>query len=429
MSLHTIPMVAKFHHTNEHLYCNDCGNPLHGSVVSSILDEVVKSIEEVRNMMGDVTDMQAHVRGVENQRGDSKDKESNQYKSRYNDITPVYQKAINEVRDKLTEYPLTGGIDFRPNGVHAMDSIYQNNMNKPAFNSKEVNRFIRENDIKGAIKDSPHGLSKNSKMPGGSEDMPTATCKLGSILRNKDGSTCKHCYVDKPGAFMKRNDPQKHYWRNFLGLSNPHLYGAALSYQIAQHPDSRFRFQSSGDSQSPHHFALKMDVARANPDKQFWIATREAKMLKDYIEAHSFEMRDFAIPSNVTVRVSTQDEGVHPEEEHMVRSVTKMHPNITATSVNAAHKDQYGSKAYTCPSAGKTGDENSCEFHNCNACWDSSIPWIDYSGHGDKDIHPDYSEEDMEKVIQAMGESQRIRDMKTEQPVSRVIPDYFNLNQ
>ena len=427
MTVGSVPHNARFHNDNAHLYCNRCGGPMHSSMIGDILDEVVKSIADVRAAMVNTSDLQASSKGVENQRGKEDDMFSNNMIARYGDLEPIYDKAIKEVREGLKSYPITGGVDLRPDGKHIMESIYHSQMGQPALSSKAVNNFIRESNIKGATKNNHHGLSQTSNMWGASEDLPTAACPVGKTLRNVEGSTCRHCYVDKSGSKMRGNSAQQHYWRNLLGLANPHQYAAALSYQIAQHPDKRFRFNSSGDTQNAHHFAIKMDVARANPDTQFWLATREAHQLEEYLKAHPPETREEAIPPNVTVRLSTTMQKQHPKEDSRIHRLTQMHPRITSTSVNASHLGK--DKVYVCPAAGKSGTENTCEHWNCDACWDPSIPWIDYTGHGDKEIRPDHTREEMEAVIQAMDNSEKIRLSRQNPTPGPTIPEQFRFRQ
>ena len=115
--------------------------------------------------------------------------------------------------------------------------------------------------------------------------------------------------------------------------------------------------------QGPHHFAIHSDVARAHPDKRFWLSTREQNSLEDWLNAGG------QIPSNLTIRVSQhrQHVPIHGiEEDKQTKKISKlmaMHPNIVGSSVNASHL--YDGDVWVCPAANKEGDEGTCEYHGC----------------------------------------------------------------
>lgn len=415
-----IPHNALLHNDNSHLHCEICRDPLHPPLMQDVIQ---LSIDEVRNQITQGTQMWAGARGEENFRRDNPnlgDKPLQEMRVR--EIEPMYQQALKEVREGLSQYPIEGGVNLRhEDGSHIMEHIYRNETGRDVVGKGAIGQFIRDNDIKGHTVSSPDGLSGPSKMPGSSEDTPTWACPIGSNLRGDANSVCSGCYVDSI-LHTKHDSVQHHQARNLLGLAKPHRYAAALSYQMGQSPGDLVRLNSSGDNQGPHHFAIHSDVARAHPDKRFWLSTREQNHLEDWLNAGG------QIPPNLTIRVSQhkQHTPVHGlsdnKQSKKVSALMTMHPNIVGSSVNASHL--YDDNVWVCPAAGKKGDEGTCEYHGCDACWDPTIPAIDYTGHGSKNMH--HSLDEMEGMFAETKRRWTEAQLKTKQaPVS----EGFDLSQ
>jgi hypothetical protein len=379
-----IPHNALLHDDNSHLYCEVCKEPLHDELMQDVIQ---LSIEAVREQMRTGDQHWASARGEENWKG-----KGAVTRIRAKDIDPVYVQALDEVRDGLSQYPLQGGLQLRhDDGSHILEHIWRQQTGSIPASKSHVNsaigQFIRNNEIKGHTTKDTHGLSSMDKMWGPSEDTPTWGCPMGTKLRGVDGSVCEGCYVDNI-PHLKSDSVQSHQIKNLLGLANPQMYAAALSWQLGQANHDMIRLNSSGDIQNAHHFALLSDVAAAHPDKKFWLSTREHEQLGKFMESGG------RIPANLTVRVSQhmQHQTVHDSEQ--MRGLMASHPNITGSSVNASHK--YGNgEVWVCPAAGETSPNNTCEAHNCDACWDPSIKAIDYTGHGSKKFHHSLEDEQL----------------------------------
>ena len=378
-----IPHNALLHNDNSHLYCEVCREPLHEELLQ---DVITRSIADIREQLRTGEQHWASARGEENFRG-----EGAVTRIRSKAIDPVYVKALEEVRDGLTQYPIQGGVQLRANdGSDMMEHIWRSQTGAiPASKShasSAIGAFIRDNGIKGHTTKDTHGMSSMDKMWGASEDTPTWGCNLGSKLRSEEGSVCEGCYVDNI-AHLKSDSVQAHQTRNLLGLANPQMYAAALSWQIGQTGHDHIRLNASGDIQNPHHYALLSDVANAHPDKKFWLSTREADHLGKFLKAGG------QIPPNLNIRVSQhmQHHPVHHTKQ--LSNLIASHPNITGSSVNASHKYEPGG-VYVCPAAGKKGEQNRCETHNCTACWDPNVKAIDYTGHGSSAFHHSLDEEE-----------------------------------
>ena len=372
------PENAIIHHDTRHLICPSCGGPAHDDLLQDIL---VRSIEEINNLLpqlGAGLDVFRASRGYEGPGGEGSMIEATKLP-----IHPTWQAGIDEARQGLAQYPITGSDVSLRDGVggHVMQDIYQQQTGKPAMSPKQILRHIKDTNIKGINStsiDGHGGMSSPSKMWGGADDLPTAACAVGATLRHQEGTPCSGCYAD----FSRQNQEpaQKIQWRNMLGLANPQMYAAALSYQIENHQQGdHIRLFSSGDLQSPEHLSMLMDVARAHPEKKFWLPTREWQHVGAWADANG-GVGQANIPENMSLRLSVPKGGrlAGGLVEHMANS----HPQISTSTMNASHLNP--DQVWVCPSAGHKGDEGTCEYHGCNACWDPSIEHIDYSGHTTK---------------------------------------------
>ena len=438
----SIPDNAKIYPETAHLYCDTCREPQHPRLINDIL---LRSIEDLQGILDDSKGtkgmgMWYGARGVpEDEQGTG-----GVYRNLANDLDPVYEKAFGEIRENLKDYPLQGGHNYTgENGNQLFETIYSQKTNQiPSY--QRIEAFIKNNNIKGIAETNraSGGMSEPSKMWGGSEDLPTAGCQVGGIMRKVKNSTCSGCLVDFGQGKMDAAERQK--YANMVGLANPRLYAAALSWQIANHTyGDKIRLNSSGDIQNAHHIALLADVARSHPQKKFWLATREREALLEYLEANGGVDNHDNIPSNMTVRLSAQMQGSHPdtaskvkmkklygEYETFVSDNLAKHPQIMSSSVNAGHLDP--ENVYLCPSAGHKGSEGTCEHWNCDACWDPNIH-VDYTGHSSKAVinHVDRDKEPDKAAAldQAKINSDLYRQNKSPRDDSQFIPDDFDINQ
>ena len=365
-----------------HLICPTCGGPAHhDDMVHQLL---VKSIDEVRSLHADPNmkgvDLFYASRGYERPPEGGSTLDAAQLP-----IDPMHQRAIDEARQGLSQYPITGSnLQFRDGqGGHVMHGIYLNQTGKPHNGPRDILNFIRESKIKGintTTLDSQGGMSNPGKMWGGSEDHPTAACNVGAAMRKQPGSPCYGCYVD----FGRQNQAgaQRIQWANLMGLANPNMYAAALSYQIENHSQGdRLRFFSGGDLQSPNHLAMLVDIAKQHPEKMFWLPTREIGHVGKYLDANKTAdgLHTVPIPENLTLRLSSPKGDLsHQLTQHMAES----HPQITMSTMNASHQNH--EEVWVCPSAGHKDEKGTCEHWGCDACWNPSIRHIDYSGHSVK---------------------------------------------
>ena len=386
-----VPDNAKWHDQSKHHICPYCGGPkFDNSLVSDLIQRSLESVKYVRDFFDE------NPRGMAawlDQRGaydGEQDGKGIIDRNRASPISGHWARARDHARKGLSNYGTTNRFDFRPDGQHIMEAIFAQTTGSPARSSKEIFDFIKKNRIKGHT--DAHvahgGLSDPSKMHGGSDDLPTAACKVGAHLRGIEGTPCSGCYADQGN--MRYAEPQRKQWDNLIGLANPQMYGAALSYQIGNHMQGhRIRFLSSGDLQSASHLSLLADVARAHPEKQFWLPTREHNDVLRFLMDNGglsqtgewSENALSALPPNLAVRLSAP-EGSMESFDMMHQSLMK-HPQVSASTMNHAAQDP---TVHLCPAAGKKGEQGKCATHHCDACWDPSIQVIDYTGHGSRNV-------------------------------------------
>ena len=199
------------------------------------------------------------------------------------------------------------------------------------------------------------GLSNPSKMPGLSYGIPAIACNIGSILRKFVGSVCSKCYAYK-GMYVFPVVKEAQARRLAILTGDLDQWEAdmiqllALKYRKKTGDDRVFRWHDSGDIQSVAHFQAIVNIANALPDIQFWIPTKEYKLVRTFT---------VAIPDNLTVRVSAP----------MLGDTLPMIPDTVGSTVGTGEGFECG--AYT--RGGQCGP--------CRACWDKTVEWVDYPLH------------------------------------------------
>ncbi len=188
------------------------------------------------------------------------------------------------------------------------------------------------------------GLSKPSKMPGPSYNLPAASCQTGAKLAKIPGTICHGCYAMK-GRYRFRN-VRLALARRLESLSHPQWVYAMI---VLIKGEKFFRWHDSGDLQSVHHLKQIFEVCDATPETSHWLPTREARYLP---------LNHDSIPKNLTIRMSS----------HKVNQGPLKSWPWTSCVVNTGY--------HTCP-APYQGNE--CQ--NCRQCWDRDIPNVSYGKH------------------------------------------------
>ena len=188
------------------------------------------------------------------------------------------------------------------------------------------------------------GLSVPGKMPCYSINLPATACNVGSILAKISGTTCHGCYALKGRYRFKKT--KRAMARRLRAITGP-LWVKAMTALITGH--KYFRWHDSGDLQGPAHLKNIIEVAKATPDAQHWLPTREHKLLE--------LMDPDVLPKNLLIRVSaTKVNGPSP----------KWWPWTSTVSTTSK----------TCPAPDQGG-----KCRSCRACWDRSVSNVTYAKH------------------------------------------------
>jgi hypothetical protein len=199
---------------------------------------------------------------------------------------------------------------------------------------------------KDELKQITGGLSKPSKMPGFSYNLPATKCITGAKLVKIPGSVCSGCYALK-GRYRFPN--VKDAMQRRLDSINHPLWIKAMAASILETKTGFFRWHDSGDLQSLDHLKKIFEVCKLTPGIQHWLPTRETSIIA-CIQADE-------VPKNLIIRLSA----------HKVDGKASTFWPWTSTVVTSEK---------TCPAAEQ---ENKCK--DCRACWDRTIPNVAYGKH------------------------------------------------
>lgn len=200
-------------------------------------------------------------------------------------------------------------------------------------------------------------LSKPSKMPCHGYSIPAEVCKVGSKLRNVEGSPCSNCYAMK-GRYRFPN-VQKALTKRYEATFDPRWVDAMVT-QIAKTGDKYFRWHDSGDLQSVAHLLKIISIAERLPDVQFWLPTLETTIVYD-------TSRITDIPSNLTIRLSSTK----------INRARPVAPNLNRIyTVSTVIDDIAYAHGHVCPAPQQ---DNQCG--DCRACWDRSVANVCYWKH------------------------------------------------
>lgn len=222
------------------------------------------------------------------------------------------------------------------------------------------------------------GLSKPSKMPCYTYNLPASKCKTGAKLATIPGSVCFGCYAADNVAWKQRqakhdkrrfklsrycmHQTQHALKRRFESLQNP-LWVPAMVYLIRHFakPNTSygrpaikyFRWHDSGDVQSVNHFRNIIQIAEATSNVKHWMPTREYGIVTPH-----------KTPENLIVRLSA----------HMENSAPPSGYGLPTSTVSTGDKPENG--GLRCHANEREG---SCG--KCRKCWNPNIKNIDYKKH------------------------------------------------
>ena len=198
-------------------------------------------------------------------------------------------------------------------------------------------------------------LSDTSKMPGKSWGINADHCKTGFKLAKIAGTICSVCYAQKGFYTLYPAVKRAQDSRLELFEADRAAWIGAMIKLVGS--ELFFRWFDSGDLQSVEMLAAIVDVARATPCTQHWLATRERGIVKAWLQAGN------EWPSNLVCRISATYFDEVPANK------------LTPWS-SMAHKSTPMESAHNCPAPMQGG---SCG--DCRACWSQSVPLVTYHAH------------------------------------------------
>ena len=204
-------------------------------------------------------------------------------------------------------------------------------------------------------------LSATGKMPCPSFSTPAQACKTGSKLAKIKGSVCHGCYALK-GNYHYPNvkAPRAH---NLALLDDLAAWVPAMVQAISSSKHGGFfRWHDSGDLQSVDHLAAIADIAEALPGVQFWLPTKEAGMVKEFMQGGGY------VPENLVIRISMP---MVDQQPRLPKSIGWQARILTSTVHQNGPAHGFECKAYT--QGGKC--------LTCRACWSRDVPNVSYPKH------------------------------------------------
>lgn len=200
------------------------------------------------------------------------------------------------------------------------------------------------------------GLGSPSKMPGFSTGISATLCQVGAKLAKIEGSVCHDCYALK--ANYQYPSVKLGHARRFAALRNK-LWVPAMIRLIGHYTDPDvpyFRIHDSGDMQGIWHVLAWVRIAKALPGINFWCPSKEVAMIQA-----ARAIVGGAWPSNLVIRLSTPMIGKAPNA-----ALSSKGPTSTVNVEGGAQ----------CPAYTQDG-----ECRDCRACWDASVPNVNYPAH------------------------------------------------
>lgn len=208
-------------------------------------------------------------------------------------------------------------------------------------------------DLKLAI-EITGGLSKPSKMPCQSYNLPAIACKVGGKLAKAKNTVCDSCYALR-GNYrwpVVKNAMA----RKLKSILHPR-WVEAMVYLIEKTESSGFiRWHDSGDIQDLQHLENICEIAKRLPKYKFWLPTKEYQIVSAYLKKHK-------APSNLNIRLS----GYIIDGPAPIELAKKL--GVTTSTVTRTEN-------FTCPSS-KQG--NMCLL--CRKCWDKKVQNVAYGWH------------------------------------------------
>jgi len=213
------------------------------------------------------------------------------------------------------------------------------------------------------------GLSKPSKMPWYSYNLPATACKTGSKLAKIQGAVCHDCYAFRGNYVwpVVRNAMAKRLaslydlvcWKKAMIVV---LKDKARKRKPFNEPYKYFRWHDSGDIQSLEHLVTINSIAFSLPAIKFWLPTHEYGMVREFIRLYG------GFAENLTVRMSAAMVDGPTPSISISRGVMLPTSGVRSTLPIDS--------IYACPARFQ---DHKCL--DCRHCWQNSVQHVDYPKH------------------------------------------------
>lgn len=209
----------------------------------------------------------------------------------------------------------------------------------------------------------------NSKIHGSTFSTDPRRCHVGSVLVNKEGSTCSGCYALRlakiyPSAIKSWSD-NLDLFRQAVENDEVFEWCGAIAHQINaisklkvknKKPGAMFhRWFTAGDLDSVDMLRAFCYVAELLPHISFWLPTREKAIVSSYKATLVY------IPDNMIIRISSAMVDGRP---------------LKVDNTSTVHNKDSKPFGFSCPAQQQQGN---CS--DCSACWNKEVKNISYEKH------------------------------------------------
>lgn len=199
------------------------------------------------------------------------------------------------------------------------------------------------------------GFSSPSKMPCYGYSIPAKYCKVGSILRKVEGTSCSKCYARKGRYVFPK--VQNALDRRYKTLTKEKWVDAMIIAINEVQKFGEFRWHDSGDLTSVQHLINIVKVCEGTPTIKHWLPTREYQIVSDFVNGGG------KIPDNLIIRLSAvKIDGNAPTE------LAKRLGVYTSTIDSG--------KTFNCLASLQKG-----KCLDCRRCWNKDVFNISYKKH------------------------------------------------
>ena len=202
------------------------------------------------------------------------------------------------------------------------------------------------------------GLSRTQKMPCHSWGLSATHCRRGAKLREIPGTVCSRCYARK--GFYPKNHVQRALKRRLDGLKDPRWIAAMAALLKGER---YFRWFDAGDLQGLWLLEAIAEVCKLTPECKHWLSTRERRIVQGFLA-------EDVMPENLNIRLSADYIGV----PFAISRITDCTWSIVSRRPSAP-------STYDCPATFGTFRGRTCNLAGCRACWEKSVPVVNYKLH------------------------------------------------